>query len=175
MFPWSFSWLPALPTIDFSLPSGIQKRFISFALRQSLGHLLKPGQLDVQQVDSQIGSGYVQVRDLELNDEVGLCYNVALYVTYTYLSGHQRSHLRATYTLAGRLRRQGYSSHPLAKSSHLFRRPITGVPPLNVLPGTHTRRSHRTAVYRQSCRFRRVCGGNVHSRGALCPRRSCAT
>ncbi|KAI0636957.1 hypothetical protein C8Q77DRAFT_1095313 [Trametes polyzona] len=69
MLPWSFSWLPSLPSIDFSLPSGIQKRFISFALRQSLGHLLKPGQLDVQQVDSQIGSGYVQVRDLELNDE----------------------------------------------------------------------------------------------------------
>ncbi|KAL7283400.1 hypothetical protein ACG7TL_002830 [Trametes sanguinea] len=69
MFPWSFSWLPSLPSIDLSLPSGIQKRFISFALRQSLGHFLKPGQLDVQQVDSQIGSGYVQVRDLELNDE----------------------------------------------------------------------------------------------------------
>ena len=69
MFP-SFSWLPSLPSIDFTLPSSIQKRFISFALRQSLGHLLKPGQLDVQQVDSQIGSGYVQVRDLELNNEV---------------------------------------------------------------------------------------------------------
>ncbi|CDO68278.1 hypothetical protein BN946_scf184799.g5 [Trametes cinnabarina] len=69
MFPWSFSWLPSLPSIDLSLPSGIQKRFISFALRQTLGHFLKPGQLDVQQVDSQIGSGYVQVRDLELNDE----------------------------------------------------------------------------------------------------------
>ncbi|TBU50794.1 hypothetical protein BD309DRAFT_907025 [Dichomitus squalens] len=68
MFP-SFSWLPSLPSIDFSLPSSIQKRFISFALRQSLGHLLKPGQLDIQQVDSQIGSGYVQVRDLELNNE----------------------------------------------------------------------------------------------------------
>ncbi|KAI0807392.1 hypothetical protein C8Q74DRAFT_59220 [Fomes fomentarius] len=68
MFP-SFSWLPSLPSIDLSLPSSIQKRFISFALRQSLGHLLKPGQLDVQQVDSQIGSGYVQVRDLELNNE----------------------------------------------------------------------------------------------------------
>ncbi|KAI8998625.1 hypothetical protein BD414DRAFT_453550 [Trametes punicea] len=69
MFPWSLSWLPSLPSIDLSLPTGIQKRFISFALRQALGHLLKPGQLDVQQVDSQIGSGYVQVRDLELNDE----------------------------------------------------------------------------------------------------------
>ncbi|KAI0721077.1 hypothetical protein C8T65DRAFT_601842 [Cerioporus squamosus] len=65
----SFSWLPSLPAIDFSLPSSIQKRFISFALRQSLGHFLKPGQFDVQQVDSQIGSGYVQVRDLELNNE----------------------------------------------------------------------------------------------------------
>ncbi|PIL24008.1 hypothetical protein GSI_13759 [Ganoderma sinense ZZ0214-1] len=65
----SFSWLPSLPSIDFSLPSSIQKRFISFALRQSLGHLLKPGQLDIQQVDSQIGSGYVQVRDLELSNE----------------------------------------------------------------------------------------------------------
>lgn len=45
-------------------------RFISFALKRSLGHLLKPGQLDFQQVDSQIGSGYVQIRDLELNNDV---------------------------------------------------------------------------------------------------------
>ncbi|OBZ75363.1 Autophagy-related protein 2 [Grifola frondosa] len=66
---WSPSWLPALPSIDFSLPSGIQRRFISFALRKFLGHLLKPGQLDTQQVDAQIGSGYVQVRDLELNND----------------------------------------------------------------------------------------------------------
>ncbi|OCH92227.1 hypothetical protein OBBRIDRAFT_869049 [Obba rivulosa] len=66
---WSPSWLPALPSIDFSLPSGIQRRFISFALRRSLGHLLKPGQLEAQQVDSQIGSGYVQVRDLELDND----------------------------------------------------------------------------------------------------------
>ncbi|KAI0670368.1 hypothetical protein C8Q78DRAFT_1035864 [Trametes maxima] len=69
MFPWSFSWLPKLPSLDFSLSSGIEKRFVAFALRQALGHLLKPGQLDVQQVDSQIGSGYVQIRDLELDDE----------------------------------------------------------------------------------------------------------
>ena len=67
---WWSSWLPSLPTIDLSLPSGIQRRFISFALKRSLGHLLKPGQLDLQQVDSQIGSGYVQIRDLELNNDV---------------------------------------------------------------------------------------------------------
>ncbi|KAF8964063.1 hypothetical protein BDZ97DRAFT_2058708 [Flammula alnicola] len=38
-------------------------------LKKSLGHLLKPGQLDYHQIDSQIGSGYVQVNDLELNSE----------------------------------------------------------------------------------------------------------
>ena len=81
MFP-SFSWLPSLPSIDFALPSSIQKRFISFALRQSLGHLLKPGQLDIQQVDSQIGSGYVQVRDLELNNEVSHSYQSFTFKLY---------------------------------------------------------------------------------------------
>lgn len=69
---WSTSWLPSIPSIDFSLPSGIQKRFISFTLRRTLGHLLKPGQLDIQQVDSQIGSGYVQIRDVELDNDVSL-------------------------------------------------------------------------------------------------------
>ncbi|KAH8107055.1 hypothetical protein BXZ70DRAFT_271252 [Cristinia sonorae] len=66
---WFTQWLPTLPSIDFTLPSGIQRRFISFALRQSLGHLLKPGQLDVLQIDSQIGSGYVQISDVELSNE----------------------------------------------------------------------------------------------------------
>lgn len=66
---WAPSWL-SLPSVDFSLPSGIQGRFISFILKRTLGHFLKPGQLDIQQIDSQIGSGYVQVRDLELNYDV---------------------------------------------------------------------------------------------------------
>ena len=70
MSSWLPAWLPALPSIDLSLPSGIQKRFLSFALRQALGHFLKPGQLDIQQVDSQIGSGFVQVRDVELDNQV---------------------------------------------------------------------------------------------------------
>lgn len=65
---WTPSWLPTLPSIDFSLPSSIQKRFFSFALRKALGHLLKPGQLETQQIDSQIGSGFVQVRDVELDN-----------------------------------------------------------------------------------------------------------
>ncbi len=73
---WSTSWLPSIPSIDFSLPSGIQKRFISFTLRRTLGHLLKPGQLDIQQVDSQIGSGYVQIRDVELDNDVSLRFRL---------------------------------------------------------------------------------------------------
>lgn len=74
MSSWYTSWLPGLPSIDFALPSTIQRRFISFALKKSLGHLLKPGQLDVHQIESQIGSGYVQINNLELDNEVSLNY-----------------------------------------------------------------------------------------------------
>lgn len=39
-------------------------------LKRSLGHLLKPGQLDIDQIDAQIGSGFVEVKDLELDCNV---------------------------------------------------------------------------------------------------------
>lgn len=55
---------------DFAVPSGIQRRFFSFLLRKTLGHFLKPGQLDLHQIDSQLGSGTVQVKDLELDGQV---------------------------------------------------------------------------------------------------------
>ncbi|CAA7271644.1 unnamed protein product [Cyclocybe aegerita] len=67
--PWYTSWIPGLPTINFPVPTAIQGRFISFVLKKTLGHLLKPGQLDHNQIDSQIGSGYVQINDLELHPE----------------------------------------------------------------------------------------------------------
>ena len=67
---WFSSWLPSLPTINITLPAAIQGRFLSFLLRKCLGRFLKPGQLDHYQIDSQIGSGYVQVNQLELNPEV---------------------------------------------------------------------------------------------------------
>jgi autophagy-related protein 2 len=70
MSSWFPSWLPSLPSVNLSLSSSIQRRFISFVLKRSLGHLLKPGQLDIRQIDSQIGSGYVQVTDLEVDPEV---------------------------------------------------------------------------------------------------------
>ena len=78
--PWYSSWIPDLPNINFGIP-GIQGRFVSFVLKKSLGHLLKPGQLDSHQIDSQIGSGYVQINNLELNPEVCLSqmfYNFVL-------------------------------------------------------------------------------------------------
>ncbi|KAJ3725873.1 hypothetical protein C8R42DRAFT_575547 [Lentinula raphanica] len=66
---WLASWLPSFPSFSyFAVPASIQRRFISFILKRALGHFLKPGQLDVQQIDSQIGSGYVQVNDLHLDN-----------------------------------------------------------------------------------------------------------
>lgn len=66
---WYSSWIPGLPTFNFAIPTSIQGRFLSFVLKKTLGHLLKPGQLDHHQIDSQIGSGYVQVNDLELSPD----------------------------------------------------------------------------------------------------------
>ncbi|KAJ7097870.1 hypothetical protein B0H15DRAFT_823078 [Mycena belliarum] len=75
MSSWYSSWIPGIASISF-VPASIQRRFISFVLKKSLGHFLKPGQLDVDQIDSQIGSGYVQVNDLELNNQA---INAALF------------------------------------------------------------------------------------------------
>ncbi|TFK76391.1 hypothetical protein BDN72DRAFT_785226 [Pluteus cervinus] len=66
---WFSSWLPPLPSLNFPFPSRLQGRFVSFILKKSLGHFLKPGQLDAHQIDAQIGSGYVQISDLELDDQ----------------------------------------------------------------------------------------------------------
>ena len=90
MVSWFSSWLPELPTIDFALPSGLQGRFISFVLKKSLGHFLKPGQLDSRQIDTQIGSGYVQVNDVELDNEVRLsCGVLSLSMKLTRHVGYQ--------------------------------------------------------------------------------------
>ena len=81
----NFSWFPF--SIDFRLPSlappvSIQRRFISFILKRTLGHLLKPGQLDVAQIDAQIGSGFVEVKDLEIDDSVRSYTHQSIYLTY---------------------------------------------------------------------------------------------
>lgn len=71
---WFYSWLPEFPNLNLNLnltlPATIQGRFLSFILKKTLGKFFKPGQLDARQIDSQIGSGFVQVNDLELEHEV---------------------------------------------------------------------------------------------------------
>lgn len=69
---WLASWLPSIPTINLSIPTSIQGRFISFFLKKFLGHFFKQGQLDTPQIDSQIGSGYVQINDLDFDPVVSL-------------------------------------------------------------------------------------------------------
>ena len=66
--PNNFSWGSFIPA--FTPPVSIQRRFISFVLKRTLGHLVKPGQLDVDQVDAQLGRGFVEINNLELDVEV---------------------------------------------------------------------------------------------------------
>ncbi|KAI6036274.1 hypothetical protein BKA83DRAFT_4160612 [Pisolithus microcarpus] len=69
MSSWYPSWFSGFPAFDFGVPASIQRRFFSFALRKTLGRFLKPGQLDLHQIDSQLGSGAVHVTDLELDEQ----------------------------------------------------------------------------------------------------------
>lgn len=64
----SFPSWQTFPSV--SLPQNIQRRFISYFLRKALGNLVKPGQLDPNQIDAQIGSGVVQVTNVEFNHDV---------------------------------------------------------------------------------------------------------
>ncbi|KAI6160026.1 putative peripheral membrane protein [Pisolithus thermaeus] len=59
MSSWYPSWFSGFPA----------RRFFSFALKKALGRFLKPGQLDLHQIDSQLGSGAVHVTDLELDEQ----------------------------------------------------------------------------------------------------------
>lgn len=73
MFSWNTLFPFELPSIGlpaFALPANIQRRFISYILRKSLGKFVKPGQLDDRQVDSQIGNGSIEITQIELADEV---------------------------------------------------------------------------------------------------------
>lgn len=67
LFPFE---LPSLRLPTLSIPANIQRRFISFVLRRSLGRFVRPGQLDDHQVDSQIGNGSIEISQIELSDEV---------------------------------------------------------------------------------------------------------
>jgi autophagy-related protein 2 len=76
MTVWSYlSWavppLPALPSFfNLSLPPNIQKRFVSYLLKRSLGRFVKGGGLDVEKIEGQISEGTLKLEKLELDVEV---------------------------------------------------------------------------------------------------------
>lgn len=68
----SYFTLPSLPSLPSfpSLPQNIQRRFLSFLLKRSLGHLVKEGALDPERLEAQVGSGTVEIKGAELNEQV---------------------------------------------------------------------------------------------------------
>ncbi|TKY84955.1 hypothetical protein EX895_006035 [Sporisorium graminicola] len=53
----------------FSLSANLQKRILSYLLKRTLGHLVDGGQLDLAQIDAGIGSGRIEVRNVQLDVE----------------------------------------------------------------------------------------------------------
>ncbi|SOV06587.1 Autophagy-related protein 2 [Ustilago sp. UG-2017a] len=51
----------------FSLSAGLQKRILSYLLKRTLGHLVDGGQVDLAQIDAGIGSGRIEIRNIQLN------------------------------------------------------------------------------------------------------------
>ncbi|SPO22516.1 related to APG2 - required for sporulation [Ustilago trichophora] len=51
----------------FSLSANLQKRILSYLLKRTLGHLVDGGQLDLAQIDAGIGSGRIELRNIQLD------------------------------------------------------------------------------------------------------------
>ncbi len=142
---WFTSWLPVLPplpSLNISLPSSIQSRLLSFLLKKYLGHLLKPGQLDASQIDSQIGSGHVHVTDLELDSSVRALFALAMLKDTDYSSlGRQQT---STWTPCGSPPRRSWTSNgsnTMAQPTHLYGRI------LGEIPSPHISSSSETSAY----------------------------
>lgn len=138
MASWYSSWLPGLPSLNFALPSSLQGRFISFVLRKSLGHFLSPGQLDFRQIDSQIGSGFVQINDLELDNEV--C-SVPLIRrrknALTFIPGYKQSHTRPSCCTTRWFHIVSGSSCSMAESINIHLGILAGLTSPHFSPSSH--------------------------------------
>lgn len=78
------SWVPSwftFPKFDVAIIPNLQRKFFSFILKRFLGHLLQPGQLDVEQIDSAIGSGNLTINDLKLECTVSLPVSIGSYLS----------------------------------------------------------------------------------------------
>ncbi|WWC85245.1 uncharacterized protein L201_000107 [Kwoniella dendrophila CBS 6074] len=57
--------LPSLPSI--SLPANIQRRFLSYILKRSLGRFVKDEALDAERIQAQLSEGWVEIEGLEVD------------------------------------------------------------------------------------------------------------
>ncbi|WVW83423.1 hypothetical protein I302_105443 [Kwoniella bestiolae CBS 10118] len=57
--------LPSLPSI--SLPANIQRRFLSYVLKRSLGRFVKDEALDAERIQAQLSQGWVELEGLEVD------------------------------------------------------------------------------------------------------------
>lgn len=65
------SYLPSLPSFpSLSLPQNIQKRFLAYVLKKTIGHLVKGGEVDPARLNTQIREGKVEIEGVELDEEV---------------------------------------------------------------------------------------------------------
>lgn len=60
----------SIPAPFLSISSTLQRNILSFLLKRTLGHLIKGGQLDLNQIESGIGAGRVELRGVELDPQV---------------------------------------------------------------------------------------------------------
>ncbi|KAN0061095.1 autophagy-related protein 2 [Thecaphora frezii] len=60
-----------LPSISaaYSLSNALQRRILSYLLRRTLGHLVKGGQVDLDQIETGLGLGKIEIKDVELDAE----------------------------------------------------------------------------------------------------------
>lgn len=94
-FPWSLP-LPSLPSI--SLPANIQRRFLSYILKRSLGKFVKAGGLDAERIQAQISEGRVEIEGLEIDVDVS---GSELFQERTMLDKIQHQDLLLVFPLAG--------------------------------------------------------------------------
>ena len=69
----SYVWTNPFASLPFgSLSTDLQRRFLSWVLKRSLGRFVRAGGLDVERIQSQIGQGKVEIEGLELDTDVSV-------------------------------------------------------------------------------------------------------
>jgi len=61
-------------SLNIAIPATIQKRLLTFLLRKALGQFLAED-LDLNNLEVQLGKGFLSLKELELNVEVCHLYN----------------------------------------------------------------------------------------------------